>query len=65
MKEHYIQLNFSTKEKIYFSIGDYCETEYGVFEITKNYVPTYNKATAGYDYQLRMDAQYWKWNNRI
>lgn len=65
MKEHYIQLNFSTKEKIYFSIGDYCETEYGVFEITKNYVPTYNKATAGYDYQLRMDAQYWKWNNKL
>ena len=65
MKEHYIQLNFSTKEKIYFSVGDYCVTEYGVFEITKNYVPTYNRATAGYDYQLRMDAQYWKWNNKL
>ena len=28
-------------------------------------MPTYNKTTGGYDYQLRFDKAYWLWENHI
>ncbi len=65
MKTHYIQLNFSTDRAIYFRLGDYCVTEYGTFELTEQYIPTYNSRTGGYDYQLTLNATYWKWNNKV
>ena len=64
MKSHYIQLNFSTARAIYFRLGDYCITEYGIFELTEQYLPTYNNRTGGYDYQLTLNADYWKWDNK-
>ena len=72
MKEDYIVLPFSVQEPVYFKLGDYVDMAgvlddalggklakiYQVVEIQK---PTYNTRTAGYDYDLRLDAYYMAW----
>lgn len=66
MQEDYITLNFSLAAPTYFKLGDYVEDErFGLFEITDIYKPTYNETTGGYDYELRFDAHYWKWKNKV
>jgi len=35
------------------------------FELTGEYKPRYNTKTGGYDYELTLDADYWKWKNKI
>ncbi|MBL3926466.1 hypothetical protein FH717_24655, partial [Bacteroides thetaiotaomicron] len=47
-----------------FSLGDYIDNEIGVFELVDLYKPDYNAETGGYDYDLRLDAYYWKWKNK-
>ena len=64
MKEDYITLKFSALEPVYFSLGDYIDNEIGVFELVDLYKPDYNAETGGYDYDLRLDAYYWKWKNK-
>lgn len=64
MKEDYITLKFSLGSPIYFQLGDYIDNELGIFELTDLYKPTYNKTTGAYDYELRLDAYYWKWKNK-
>lgn len=75
MKEDYIILPFSVSEPIYFKQGDYVDLS-GVldeslgglmskrYEIVDLQTPTFNTSTGGYDYQLRLDAYYWKWKNK-
>lgn len=66
MKEDYIMLKFSLEEPIYFKLGDYVEdSRFGRFEICDIQKPTFNTSTAGYDYELKLDAHYWKWKNKI
>lgn len=68
MKEDYITLKFSLDSPIYFKLGDWAEIENdatGLFEMVDLYKPTYNESTGGYDYELRLDAYYWKWKNKI
>lgn len=65
MKEEYILLKFSVDNPIFFKLGDICDIEEGLFEIIKLDFPEYNKTTGGYDYNLRLDAHYWKWKNKI
>lgn len=65
MKEDYVTLVFSTDEPVYLKIGDGIDNEWGMFELVDLYSPTYNESTGGYDYQLRLDAYYWKWKNKI
>lgn len=76
MKRDYILLPFSVPVPIPFKIGDYADLSgvldeslggklAKVYEITDIQSPTYNSSTGGYDYQLRMDAYYWKWKNKI
>ena len=66
MGDHYVKLPFSTEEPIYFKPGDFCFIEdYGYFELTEPYSPRFNTETGGYDYELRLDAYYYKWKNRI
>ena len=76
MKEDYILLPFSVPVPIPFKIGDYADLSgvldeslggklAKIYEITDIQSPTYNSSTGGYDYQLRMDAYYWKWKNKI
>lgn len=76
MKEDYIILPFSVSEPVYFKLGDYVDLS-GVlddslgglmskrYEIVDLQTPTFNSSTGGYDYQLRLDAYYWKWKNKI
>lgn len=65
MSEDYVMLPFSLSEPIEFGLGTYVEIEEGLFEVTENQKPTFNNSTGGYDYQLRLDAYYWKWKNKI
>lgn len=76
MKEDYIILPFSVPSPIPFKLGDYADLTgildeslggklAKVYEITNLQKPTYNTSTGGYDYQLRLDAYYWKWKNKI
>lgn len=64
MKEEYILLKFSVENPIYFRLGDYTYIYEGLFEIVDLVFPIYNKSTGGYDYDLRMDAHYWKWKHK-
>lgn len=64
MQEDYITLLFSLSYPIYFTLGDYIDNELGIFELVDLYKPTYNTTTGGYDYELRLDAYYWKWKNK-
>lgn len=65
MKEDYILLHFSVYQPVLFEKGDYCDTEFGRFEIVDLVFPKYNTSTGGYDYELRLDAEYYKWKNKI
>ena len=76
MQEDYIILPFSVKEPVSFKMGDYVDLsetldeslkdKFGkIYEVVDKQNPTYNSSTGGYDYQLRLDAYYWKWKNKI
>lgn len=65
MKEDYVTLKFSTAQPVAIGVGTYVETRYGRFEICDEQRPTFNTSTGGYDYDLRFDATYWKWKNKI
>lgn len=76
MKEDYIILPFSVPSPIPFKLGDYVDLAgvlddsmggklAKIYEIVDLQKPTYNSSTGGYDYELRMDAYYWKWKNKI
>ena len=59
MKEDYVTLKFSTKEPVQLKLGDFVELPddtTGIFELVDIQKPTYNNATCGYDYELRLDA---------
>lgn len=62
MKEDYVLLKFSMAEPVYFKLGDSIEDKR--FELIEPYKPSYNDSTGGYDYELRLDAYYWKWKNK-
>lgn len=76
MKEDYIILPFSVPFPIPFKLGDYVDLSgvldeslggklAKIYEITDLQKPTYNSSTGGYDYNLQMNAYYWKWKNKI
>lgn len=76
MKEDYIVLPFSVPEPIYFKLGDYVDLSgvlddslggllSKVYEVTDLQKPSFNTSTGGYDYELKLDAYYWKWKNKI
>lgn len=76
MQHDYIVLPFKLKTPIDFKIGSYVDLR-GVFDealggklakiyyVTDKQVPTYNISTGAYEYQLRLNAYYWLWNNFI
>lgn len=64
MKEDYITLKFSLDKLIPFSLGDNVDHEIGMFELVDLYKPDYNIETGAYEYNLRLDAYYWKWKNK-
>lgn len=65
MKEDHITLKFSLENPIYFKLGSYVECDFGLFEVCDLQKPAFNTDNAGYDYELRLDAHYWKWKNKI
>ena len=64
MKEDYITLKFPLYNPVYFQLGDGVDNELGIFELVDLYKPSYNTTTGVYDYELRLDAYYWKWKNK-
>lgn len=65
MSDNYVRLVFSTKDRITIHLGDYIQTDWGKYVITKPQAGTYNKSTGGYDYDLQFNAPYYLWNNRL
>lgn len=65
MKEDYITLKFSLDTPLNFKLGDNVDCSFGLFELMELYKPSCNIATGGYDYELRLDAYYWKWKNKV
>lgn len=70
MQEDYATLIFSVESPIRFNLGDYFNYSYNGKHIKRYEVidlvnPKPNKNTGGYDYELRLDAYYWKWRNKI
>ena len=66
MTEDSLTLAFSLDEPMEFLVGDFVIDEvFGLFFLREKQLPTYNKATGGYDYQLRFDRAYWLWENHI
>ena len=75
MKEDYVILPFSVQDPIYFKLGDnidfagILDDSLGgklskIYELVDLYKPTFNTSTGGYDYELHLDAYYWKWKNK-
>ena len=65
MADHFVKIPFTLISPVYFRIGDYIETDFGRFELTKPYRPKYNTETSGFDYSVQLDAWYMKWENKI
>ncbi|MBQ7211602.1 MAG: hypothetical protein IJS19_02860, partial [Muribaculaceae bacterium] len=66
MKDDYIVIKFSLAEPIDFKRGDYADVaDMGRFVVTDKVTTAYNTTTGGYDYQLRLDAQYMRWKNKL
>ena len=66
MQEDSITLVFSLSKPVEFKVGDFCIDElFGTFSLRERQMPTFNKTTSGWDYQLRFDKEYWLWENHI
>lgn len=66
MEHDYLTLKFSTDTPVLLRLGDYVEIEnVGRYELTAPTRGELNKSTGGYDYEIRLDAQYWKFKNKL
>lgn len=66
MEHDYITLKFSDENPTLLRLGDYVEIEnVGRYEVTKPTKGEYNATTGGYDYEIQLDAQYWKFKNKL
>lgn len=74
-KEDYITLPFNVLTPINFKMGDYVDLSgildeslggkfAKIYEVVDLPTPTYDQSTGGYNYELRLDAYYWKWKIR-
>lgn len=69
MERDDITLKFSSDTPVRLRLGDYVELPVGSgsdrYELTKPTSGEYNKNTSGYDYEIKLDAQYWKFKNKL
>lgn len=65
MSDDYITLKFSLLKPIKFELGDFCDCDFGRYEVVSPYTPSFNESTGGYDYELHLEAEYRKWKNKI
>ena len=74
-KEDYITFPFNVLTPINFKMGDYVDLSgildeslggkfAKIYEVVDLPTPTYDQSTGGYNYELRLDAYYWKWKNK-
>ncbi|MBD5237559.1 MAG: hypothetical protein HDS62_08545, partial [Bacteroidales bacterium] len=61
MNEDSITLRFSSRNALRFAVG----SRAGDFYITKEHPAKWNEATGAWDYELKFDAYYWLWGNKI
>ncbi|MBD5278926.1 MAG: hypothetical protein HDS35_00055 [Bacteroides sp.] len=61
MNEDSVTLRFTTREAMKFPVG----SSVGDFYITQEQVGKWNESTGVYDYELKFDAYYWLWANKI
>lgn len=61
MTEDSITVRFSDPRKLQFPVG----SRIGDFYITGEQQEKYNAVTGGYDYELKFDAYYWLWANKL
>ena len=65
MKDDYITLKFTLDKPVDFPLGTYVECDFGRFEVVDPQSPSWNTKTGGYDYELKMEAAYRKWKNKL
>lgn len=65
MKEDYVELHFNLAEPVFFPIGSYCTWNDKVYQVTEIQSPTYDSNTGGYQYELKLEAYYFAWKNRM
>lgn len=65
MKEDYVELHFNLAEPVFFPIGSYCTWNDKVYQVTEIQSPTYDSNTGGYKYELKLEAYYFVWKNRM
>lgn len=65
MASNYIKLRFSLYEPIRLERGCHVEYRGEKYFLCDGYYPTYNEATDGYDYDVKLDAWYYAWNKYI
>lgn len=74
MQDDYVVLNFSLPNVVKFAMGDYFDYERVIggnlthikrYEVVDLITPKPNASNGGYDYELRLDAYYYKWRNKI
>lgn len=65
MKEDFIALKFSLESPVDFPLGTYVECAFGRFEVVEDQSGTFNNKTGGYDYELKLEAEYMKWRNKL
>lgn len=65
MKEDYVELHFNLAEPVFFPIGSYCTWNNKVYQVTEIQSPTYDSNTGGYKYELKLEAYYFAWKNRM
>lgn len=61
MNEDSITLRFSARQPMKFPVG----SSVGDFFITQEQLGKYNDSTGEYDYELKFDAYYWLWANKL
>ena len=65
MQEDYIELHFNVAEPIFFPIGSKCTWNGKEYYVTEAQQPSYEEATGGYRYELKMEAYYRAWKLKI
>lgn len=65
MKDDYILLRFTLGEPAAFPLGTYAECDFGRFEVVEEQTASYDTATGGHAYGLKLEAPYRKWRNKL
>ena len=65
MKDDYITLKFTLEHPVVFGLGTYAECEFGRLEAVEEQSGTFGNTSGGYDYELKLEADYMKWRNKL